>query len=90
MVQAQFRFGGKDIPTTQPAGLTLLQMARSAGLNAPASCGAGSCAACMTRVVEGTVVTWDDDVLSNEERSEGWVLACQAVPSSHSVSVVYE
>ena len=69
---------------------TLLQAARSAGLQAPSSCETGSCATCMARVVEGSVRMLNNDALTEDEVAEGWVLTCQSVPTSPSVRVVYE
>lgn len=69
---------------------TILQSARWAGLPAPSSCEAGHCATCMARLVEGSVEMATNDVLTDEEVDEGWVLTCQAVPTSPVVRVVYE
>jgi ferredoxin-NADP reductase len=69
---------------------TILQSARWGGLAAPSSCEAGHCATCMARVIEGSVEMATNDVLTDEEISEGWVLTCQAVPTSPVVRVVYE
>lgn len=44
----------------------------------------------MARVVEGAVEMATNDVLTEEEVAEGWVLTCQAVPVSPVVRVVYE
>ncbi|MBV8960404.1 MAG: ferredoxin--NADP reductase [Actinobacteria bacterium] len=74
----------------QRAGATILQSARWAGLPAPSSCEAGHCATCMAMLVEGQVEMAVNDVLTDEEVAEGWVLTCQAVPVSPVVRVVYE
>ena len=72
------------------AGDTLLQTARIAGLQAPYSCETGSCGTCMARVVEGTARMVNNDALEDDEVAEGWVLTCQALPTSRIVRVVYE
>lgn len=72
------------------AGNTLLQTARSAGLNPPYSCETGSCATCMARVVDGTVRMLNNDALTDDEVAEGWVLTCQSLPTSPSVRMIYE
>jgi len=69
---------------------TILQSARWAGLRAPSSCEAGHCATCMALVVEGRVEMVNNDVLTEEELREGWVLTCQAIPISPVVRVAYE
>jgi ferredoxin len=72
------------------AGDTLLQTARSAGLQVPYSCETGSCGTCMARIVEDSARMVNNDALENDEVAEGWVLTCQALPTSRAVRVVYE
>jgi len=71
-------------------GDTLLQTARLAGLNAPSSCETGSCGTCMARLTDGSARMINNDALTDEEVAEGWVLTCQSLPTSDSVTVVYE
>ena len=71
-------------------GDTLLQCVRSAGLKAPYSCEIGSCATCMARIVEGSARMVNNDALEDDEVAEGWVLTCQALPTSRTVRVVFE
>jgi ferredoxin len=71
-------------------GNTLLETARLAGLYAPSSCEAGSCGTCMARLTEGSARMINNDALTEEEVAEGWVLTCQSLPTSASVTVVYE
>ena len=72
------------------AGDTLLQMARMAGLQAPSSCETGSCGTCMAQVVEGSARMLNNDALDDDEVAEGWVLTCQALPTSPTIRCVYE
>ncbi len=72
------------------AGDTLLQTARMAGLAAPSSCETGSCATCMARLTHGSARMLNNDALDDEEVDDGWVLTCQALPTSRTVRVVYE
>jgi ferredoxin len=63
-----------------PAGQTLLQAARAAGVRLPSSCRNGTCRACLCRLVAGTVhykVEWPG--LSAEEKAQGWTLPCVAL-----------
>lgn len=77
---------------TQPyrAGTTLLQTARLAGLKAPSSCEVGTCGTCIGQVVEGSARLLNNDALDDDEIAEGWVVTCQALPTSRTVKVVYE
>jgi ferredoxin len=71
-------------------GDTLLQTARMAGLVPPSSCEVGSCGTCMARLTEGCARLLNNDALEDDEVDEGWVLTCQALPTSRTVRVVYE
>ncbi|BBY82771.1 2Fe-2S iron-sulfur cluster binding domain-containing protein [Mycolicibacterium pulveris] len=71
-------------------GDTLLQCARSAALRAPYSCEIGSCGTCIARLLEGSARMVNNDVLDDDEVAEGYILTCQALPTSRSVRVVYE
>lgn len=82
--------GGRREAVEHRPGTTLLQTARQLGLAAPYSCESGSCATCMARLVEGTASMFVNNALTDDEVAEGWVLTCQAVPTSPSVHVVYE
>jgi ferredoxin-NADP reductase len=81
---------GKTGTTEHRANTTILQTARQMGMSPPYSCESGSCATCMARLVEGEAKMHVNDALTPEEVEEGWVLTCQAVPTSPKVHVVYE
>ncbi|NTY58526.1 ferredoxin--NADP reductase [Mycolicibacterium sphagni] len=72
------------------SGNTLLQTARMAGLKAPSSCETGSCGTCIAQVTEGAARMLNNNALTDEEVADGWVLTCQAMPTTKSVRVVYE
>lgn len=72
------------------AGDTVLQTARMAGLSPPSSCEIGSCGTCMARLTEGSARMLNNDALDDDEVDEGWILTCQALPTSRTVKVVYE
>ena len=66
-------------------GDTVLQTARSAGLQAPYSCETGSCGTCMARITEGSARMVNNDALEDDEVAEGYVLTCQALPTTPTV-----
>ncbi len=72
------------------SGDTLLQTARSAGLQAPYSCETGSCGTCMARITEGGARMVNNDALEDDEVAEGYVLTCQALPTSPTVRLTYD
>ena len=81
---------GRTVTTEHRPGTTILQTARQVGLDPPYSCEAGNCATCMAKLLEGTCAMRVNDVLTDEEVAEGWILTCQAEPTSPSVRVDYE
>jgi 3-ketosteroid 9alpha-monooxygenase subunit B len=81
---------GREHEVHYQAGETFLETARRAGLRAPFSCEAGSCATCMAQLREGEATMRVNNALTPEEVTEGWVLTCQGFPASPSVTVVYE
>ena len=85
-----FHLDRRTTTVSHRAGHTLLETARSAGLNPPSSCEIGSCGTCMARMTEGSVRMINNEALTEEEVAEGWVLTCQSLPTSESVTVVYE
>jgi ferredoxin len=77
-----------DIP--HRGSSTILQSARGAGLRVPSMCELGNCGSCMARVVEGRVEMHRNGVLTSGDINDGWILTCQAVPTTPTVHVVYE
>jgi ferredoxin len=80
---------GRTGTTDHRPGTTILQTARQLGMAAPYSCEAGNCATCMARLAEGEVTMHVNDVLTEDEVAEGWILTCQSVPTTTEVRVVY-
>jgi cytochrome P450/ferredoxin-NADP reductase len=65
-----------DLSLTVPAGQTLLDVVRAAGIDVPSDCEEGLCGSCEVRVLEGEV-EHRDRVLSAAERTEGGrMMAC--------------
>ena len=71
-------------------GETLLETARRAGLTPPFSCEAGNCGTCMAKLTEGNATMRVNDALDDDEVDDGYVLTCQGVPDTESVTVDYE
>lgn len=81
---------GKTTRATYRTGDTLLQTARSQALQAPYSCETGSCGTCMGQLLEGSARMVNNDALDDDEVAEGYVLTCQALPTSRTVRVTYD
>ena len=84
------RLERKKASVPRVAGETLLESARRAGLSPPFSCEAGNCGTCMAKLIEGTATMRTNDVLEDDELADGYILTCQAVPDTPSVTVQYE
>jgi len=69
---------------------TLLESARRAGLSPPFSCEAGNCGTCMGKLLEGRATMRVNDALEEDEVADGYILTCQAVPDTDSISVTYD
>jgi 3-ketosteroid 9alpha-monooxygenase subunit B len=82
--------GNKRVSMPRRPNETLLESARRGGLTPPFSCEAGNCATCIARVTAGTVRMRVNDALTEEEVTDGYVLTCQGVPETASVTVRYE
>jgi 3-ketosteroid 9alpha-monooxygenase subunit B len=80
----------KKASVPQVAGETLLESARRAGLAPPFSCEAGNCGTCLARLTEGSATMRANDVLEDDEIADGYILTCQGVPDTPSVTVHYE
>lgn len=81
---------GQTSTIASAPGETVLQSAVRAGLDPPFSCEVGECATCMARVSDGRAPMRMNEVLTAEEMDDGYVLTCQAVPETSSVTVCYD
>lgn len=84
------RLGGREHSIEYRAGDTVLGAIRRAGLQGPFNCQQGNCGTCIARLETGTATMHTNNVLDDDEVEEGWVLTCQAVPTSREVVVVYD
>lgn len=69
---------------------SILDGALDAGLDPPYSCMAAACTTCMAKLKSGEIEMEDDDVLTEDERKEGWILTCQAKARTPEVVIAYE
>ena len=80
---------GTTSEVSWPRGSRLLDVLLDKGLDAPYSCRQGNCSACACKLVSGEVSMVANQVLEQEDLDEGWILACQALPVTDTVSVSY-
>jgi 3-ketosteroid 9alpha-monooxygenase subunit B len=72
-----------------PAGTRMLDVLLDEGLDAPFSCRQGICGACACELIGGEVQMAHNEVLEEADVADGYILACQAVPLTDTVSVTY-
>ncbi|WP_110970546.1 ferredoxin--NADP reductase [Pseudomonas huaxiensis] len=80
--QVAVRLDGEDYTVPCGSGETVLDAMQRAGLNPPSACRVGGCASCMCTLESGAVDLLHNDALDQDELAEGWILACQAVPTT--------
>jgi ring-1,2-phenylacetyl-CoA epoxidase subunit PaaE len=69
---------------------TLLEAGQAAGLDLPFSCRGGVCATCRAKVLDGAVAMDVNYALEQWETDAGFVLTCQARPTTDRVVVDYD
>lgn len=80
--QLSVRLDGEEHSLACDSGETVLAAMERAGLNPPSACRVGGCASCMCTLDSGDIELLHNDALDSDELAEGWILACQAVPTS--------
>jgi ring-1,2-phenylacetyl-CoA epoxidase subunit PaaE len=71
-------------------GKTILDAAIDAGVDAPYSCKGGVCTSCMAKLMEGTVKMDANYALTDKEVAAGFILCCQAHPTSDVVKLTWD
>lgn len=83
-------YQGKPRTMSYKPGDTLLESARREGLRLPFSCRLGNCATCIAKVTEGSARMKINNVLTEDEVEEGYILVCQAIPTAKAVTIKYD
>ncbi|TDI70820.1 MAG: ferredoxin--NADP reductase [Bacteroidetes bacterium] len=60
------------------------------GLDAPFSCQGGICSTCMARLIKGKVEMRKNEILTDEELEEGFILTCQSHPTTPTLVIDYD
>jgi ring-1,2-phenylacetyl-CoA epoxidase subunit PaaE len=80
---------GRSSTLTLPPGRTVLDGAQRVRPDLPFACKAGVCGTCRARVTTGTAVMRRNHALEPAETAAGYVLTCQARPTSDELTVDY-
>ncbi len=87
---ASIVFEGKTTEIAVAEGEAVLDAALRAGLDLPWSCRAGMCSTCRARVAAGAVEMTQNFSLEPWETEAGYVLTCQAHPTTPHITVDYD
>jgi len=74
----------------EPSMGTVLEAAEKAGLEVPFSCRGGVCTTCRAKVSEGSAEMEVNYGLEDHEVETGFILTCQAVPTSEKLTISYD
>lgn len=69
---------------------TVLDALLKADVDAPYSCQGGICSTCIARISEGEAVMEKNQILTDGEIADGFVLTCQAHPTTSTLTVDYD
>lgn len=72
------------------AKTTVLQKALDHDVDAPYSCRGGVCCTCKAKVIEGSASMNVNLTLSEQEVKQGYILTCQAYPTSEKLVISYD
>jgi ring-1,2-phenylacetyl-CoA epoxidase subunit PaaE len=82
--------GRSSVVRVDPEGPSILDHARTVRAEVPFACKGGMCATCKAVVTSGEVRMDKNYALTDEERTAGYVLTCQAHPVTDEVALSYD
>ena len=59
-------------------------------IDAPYSCQGGVCSSCLAKVTEGKAVMVKNSILTDSELADGFILTCQAHPTTASITIDFD
>lgn len=83
-------FEGKAHKVPYRKGLSILEAARAAGLNPLSSCEEGFCASCAAKRIKGRIVLAKNDIYTDDDLANNWILTCQGHCFGAEVEVTYD
>ena len=89
-INVKVKIDGENFEFVMGRNDNVLDSALSEDIDLPYSCQSGVCTACQGKLVSGTVEMEVTDGLSDEEMDEGYILCCQAQPTSDDLEIDIE
>jgi len=83
-------FEGKTHKVPYKKGQTILEAARGAGLNPLSSCEEGFCASCAAKSIKGKIVLAKNDIYTDDDLANHWILTCQGHCFGPEVEITYD
>ena len=68
----------------------LTEAARAGGLNPLSSCEEGFCASCAAKRIKGRVVLTKNDIYTDDDLANDWILTCQGHCFGAEVEITYD
>jgi ring-1,2-phenylacetyl-CoA epoxidase subunit PaaE len=84
------QYGIETTMKLNTSGLTILDAAIDAGVDAPFSCKGAVCCTCRAKVIEGKAKMDNNFSLTDAEVEEGFILTCQAHPLTEKLVVDFD
>ena len=85
----KINFGGEMHDITVGENQSILDAALQNNIRLPYSCRAGICSTCMAKCKVGKVEMTENDVLTDSDLAEGWVLTCTGYPLEEDVIIEF-
>ena len=89
-VKITFKVDGVETTIDGEMNKTILDSAIENDIDAPYSCQGGICSTCLAKLNKGSVKMDNNQILTDDEVEDGYILSCQARPTSDEVEVNYD
>ena len=81
---------GDEFPVNLQPGQTILDASHEAGADLPFACKGGVCCTCKAKIIEGSARMDVNFALDEQEVADGFILTCQAHPTSDKIIVSFD